>query len=62
MCVSSCKNIVPSAFIYTDNTDLDSLSNPRKKCKVNCNFVNSNSKYSSAILDPDNPVCVANCP
>ena len=50
VCVTSCKNLIPTAYIYDDAGVAT--------CKTECP---SDKKYIDAV-DPDYPKCVANCP
>ena len=59
-CVKSCKNLIPTAYIYED-PDIS-----KKKCVRECPPYTEDGKtkyyYIDAKSDPENPTCVKTCP
>ena len=54
VCVTSCKNKIPTAYLYIDTSDSNKI-----KCVHTCP---DSVKYLDTTTDPDNPKCVSTCP
>jgi len=57
ICVHSCNNLKPSAYVYKDKEDLDKL-----KCKRECPSAAPYIDNNSSSITQLHPTCVEICP